>query len=120
MAQDFFMNEATDDWDLDNGTTIRLCNTQQELIRQRILINLRFFLGEWFANTAIGVPYFRSVFGKDTKQATDTIFRETIKAVPGVLKITQFVSSVDNERKYTLTFSVTSEEGPINDIIVVV
>ncbi len=104
MAQDFFMDETTDDWFLVNGTTIRLCDTQQELIRQRVLINLKLFLGEWFANTAIGVPYFQSVFGKNT---------------PGVTSITRFDSSVDNERKYTLVFSLTSDEGPIDNIQVV-
>ena len=119
MAQDFFMDETTDDWFLVNGTTIRLCDTQQELIRQRVLINLKLFLGEWFANTAIGVPYFQSVFGKNTKAITDSVFRSTIKNTPGVTSITRFDSSVDNERKYTLVFSLTSDEGPIDNIQVV-
>ena len=116
MTQDFFIDAATNDWSLENGTTIRLCETQEELIRQRLAINLNLFFGEWFANTNIGVPYFESVYGKNTKNSADSVFRQTIKDTEGVIKITSFNSDVSKDRKYTLTFSVTSDTGPIENI----
>ena len=120
MAQDFFLDPTTDDWALENGTTIRLCASEQELTRQLLLINLSLFFGEWFANTTIGIPYFESIFGKNTQNATDAIFRSAIRNTVGVISITKFLSSVSTDRIYTLNFSVLSESGPIQNIEVTI
>ena len=120
MAQDFFIDAATNDWFLVDGTTIRLCESKQELIRQQLAINLRMIRGEWFANTNYGIPYFTSVYGKNTQDEVDLIFKSAIRNTDGVLAITRFSSSIDKQtRKYTLVFSVQTEVGPITDIEVV-
>lgn len=116
MAQDIFIDPTTDDWFLEDGTTLRLCLDQQELIRQRLVINLKLFLGEWFANTTIGIPYFESVFGKNTKKVADAVFKTAIRNSEGVIRITDFLSSVSTDRQYSLTFSVLSESGAIQNI----
>ncbi len=117
MAQDFYMSPATDDWYLEDNTTIRLCNTQQELIRQRLVINLLMILGEWFTDTTYGVAYFESIYGKNTKEAADAEFKQTIRNTEGVISITRYASSFDAiTREYTLEFSVTTDTGTINNI----
>lgn len=120
MAQDIFI-DSNDDWELVDGTTFRLCESFEELTRQRVLINLRVFRGEWFANRNFGIQYFQSVYGKNTKNAVDAIFKNVIRRTEGVTKITNFNSSLDNEtRKYTLTFSFLTEQGEITDAEVIV
>ena len=117
MAQDFFVSPITSDWFLESGTTIRLCETTEELTRQRLAITLRTFKGEWFGNTAFGVPYFESIWGKNNKEATDAVFRRTILSVEGVLSIIRFESEIDpTTREYSAVFSVNGESGPIEDI----
>lgn len=117
MAQDFFISQFTDDWFLEEGTTIRMCETYEELTRQRLAINLRMYLGEWFADVNYGVPYFESVFGKTTVSEADAIFRRTILNTEGVIAITKFSSELDKlTRKYSLVFSVDTEKGEIKDI----
>lgn len=117
MAQDFFIDSVTDDWVLQGGTTIRLCETQEELIRQQLFINLSVFSTEWFADVTYGVTYFESIFGKNNKESADAIFKATIRNTEGVTAITKFLSSIDSTtRKYSLTFSVLTDTGEITDI----
>jgi len=120
-GNDFYIDPATGDWSLEGGTTIRMCETEEELTRQRLALNLRLFLGEWFADTTIGIPYFESIYGKNSKNDVDAIFKAAIRKTDGVIKITKFNSTLDKvTRKYTLVFSVTTETGKINDYEVVV
>ncbi len=117
MAQDFYMSPVTDDWDLADNTTMRLCETQEELVRQRLVINLLMFFGEWFTDTTFGVAYFESIYGKNTKEAADAAFKQTIRNTEGVTNITKYASSLDKyAREYTLDFAVTSDTGVIVNI----
>ena len=90
MAQDIFVSEVTDDLFLENGTTLRFCASEQELTRQRLQITLATFQGEWFANIDFGVPYFESIFGKETLATTDAVFKATIRGVEGLIKIIEY------------------------------
>ena len=47
----------------DTGTTLVLL-TDLEALVSKITQRLQFFLGEWFLNTTIGVPYFQHIFEK--------------------------------------------------------
>ncbi len=121
MAQDFYIDPATEDWALEGGTTIRMCDTHEELTRQRLEINLQMYRGEWFANLNYGVPYFQSVFGKNTKDEVDAIFKSTIRNTEGVIKITSFTSTTNSKtRGYSLVFSVVTTLGTIENIEVTV
>ncbi|MCP3921255.1 MAG: hypothetical protein GY714_01590 [Desulfobacterales bacterium] len=117
MAQDFYMSPVTDDWDLENNTTMRLCDTHEELVRQRLVINLLMVFGEWFTDTTYGVAYFESIYGKNTKAAADAAFKQTIRNTEGVTNINRYASSLDKyTREYTLEFSITSDTGEIVNI----
>jgi len=114
MSNDLYMNPATGDIDVASGTTIRLCDTVEELTRQRLEITLRTFLGEWFANTEFGVPYFQSIYGKGTKGATDVAIKNVINSVDGVTKLIYYKSTVDKAlRKILIDFKVVGESGEI-------
>ncbi len=118
MSQDFYINPDTHDIDLVDGTQLRLCEDKRELIRQKLEIRLLKIRGEWYINLLDGVPYFESIFGKNKKKAADAIFKRTIKNTEGVIKITRFESELSEKdgRLYRLKFSVTTDEGPIDDL----
>jgi aspartyl/asparaginyl-tRNA synthetase len=59
-----------------------------DAIRQAWLIHIRTFLGEWFLNLNIGVPYIQKVFAKFlTKAEVQRIFNEESLKVPGILRV---------------------------------
>lgn len=88
-----------------------------ETVQQRLFIRLRTFLGEWFLNTAYGVPYFQDVLGKKTtKSAVDLIMQQQILAEVGVKEITYFNSTLIN-RQYSLNFRVKVVDGSTTDTI---
>jgi len=59
-----------------------------DVIRQAWLIHIRTFLGEWFLNLNIGVPYIQKVFAKFlTKAEVQRIFNEKSLEVPGIKRV---------------------------------
>lgn len=62
-----------------------------EGIKQDILQSLRVFLGEWFLNLDVGLPYFQQILVKNPDQGkVDALILATILAVPGVTGVTKF------------------------------
>lgn len=92
--------------------------TAPEVVRQRLQIRLKTFLGEWFFDTSYGVPYFQRIFGKQKSKTTvDNIIREQILLENGVLEIREFKSSWDKAtRTFSLVFSVKTAEGEASAI----
>lgn len=79
-----------------------------DVVVQRLKITLYTFLGEWFLDTTIGVPYFQQIFGKIRSKATvDLIFQRIIADDPDVIEILTFDSSLSSgDRGYSMTFQV--------------
>jgi enolase len=103
---DLLLDPLTNDLVFVNGKTT-VTRTQSEIVAQRLKITLYTFLGEWFLDTTLGVPYFQQIFGKNrSKNAVDVIFQNIIAADPGVIEIREFESTMDNTRGYEMTFSV--------------
>jgi hypothetical protein len=104
---DLLLNSDTNDLVFVNGA----CPVTQlltEIVTQRLKITLYTFLGEWFLDTTIGVPYFQQIFGKVRSKATiDLIFQRIISEDPDVIEILTFESSLITEsRGYEMTFQV--------------
>lgn len=79
-----------------------------DVVAQRLKITLYTFLGEWFLDRTVGVPYIQSIFGKvRNKQTVDLIFQQIISSDPDVIEILTFVSDIPRGgRGYEMTFSV--------------
>lgn len=105
---------TNDDIDLSTGDIVLLEGV--EAIEQHLLIRLRFFLGEWMLNRTLGIPYFEEILKKaPDPNLVKSIFRETILATPGVLRINSFSATLEAEtRKLTIDFEALTEEGPLN------
>jgi len=86
-------------------------------VAQRLQIRLQSFLGEWFINTAYGIPYWQQLLGKKiNKTAADRIFQEQILSERGVREITSFSSTLKN-RIYEMSFRVRALDGSQTETI---
>ncbi len=106
----------TNDGDLDiSNNKFYLVNGKEE-IRQRIIQNLKTFLGEWFLNTLEGVPYYQIIFEKNVPPdlVADSL-KDVILGTIGVVELTRF-EPLDLDpvtRALTVDFEVGTADGPI-------
>lgn len=115
---DLLLDPNTHDLVFVNGQSL-VTQTQAEVVAQRLKITLYTFLGEWFLDTSIGVPYFQQIFGKGrTKSAVDVIFQRFISNDPGVIEIREFQSTLSPQgRGYSMTFTVRVANNVITEPI---
>lgn len=63
----------------------RLTATLLEEVAQRLQTKLQFFLGEWFLDTTLGVPYYRDVLVRNPDMAVvKSLFQKLITDDQGV------------------------------------
>lgn len=99
---------------------ILLFQSLEELTAQKLKIRLLSYRGEWFRDISTGIPYLQTVLGRrNSLESADVEIKTTIVNTENVSTITQYSSSIDNNRKLTVIFSVTLESGGnINNISV--
>ena len=89
-----------DSGDIGNQPTIL---TGAAAVLQRVRVRFRFFLGEWFLDQSLGVPYFRDVLVKNPDHLViSTIFRRVLLTTPGVKSVPQFTATLDRENRQLL------------------
>lgn len=113
MAYDIGLNVQTWDIALQNNDFILIDNAER--ISQQIKISLQFWLGEWFLNTQLGVPYLERICVKSPNiQHIRQIFRNTIQNVSGVTAVNALDLTVDaSKRVLTVTYTATTTDGVI-------
>jgi hypothetical protein len=90
--------------------------TSTEAIGQAILTRLRLFLGEWWENTALGLPVWESMLGVTgtKKEVIDRIIQENISDAPGVTGIAYLDTFFDSTTgDYIFYCQVNTNEGLI-------
>ena len=98
------IDKATGDWTFGQGRQNYLTGNAE--IAQNIRTALLIFLGEWFADTSIGVDWWRLTGGRDAN-AIVVACRKVIAGVDGVTKI----NSVDVTlvgRKLSVAYNVAT------------
>lgn len=82
-----------------------------DAIAQKLRQRLRFFLGEWFLDTRLGIPYLRDAGGiilgvkGPNIPAIESVFRKAILSVPQIFRILSLTLTVDRpSRKGALNF----------------
>lgn len=90
--------------------------TGLEAIRQHLQVRLRLFLGEWFLDTTVGVPWFQQVFQKNTTFiVVQQVLKDAILSTPGVIQLLKFnFDYAGATREATLDFQALTEEGIID------
>ena len=92
-------------------------NESDEEIRQRLIQNLQTFLGEWFLDTSIGVPYLQLIFRKAVPTILiESAFKDMITATRGVIALLRFDPlDLDSEnRTLRVNFSVRTLNSAID------
>ena len=81
--------------------------TNADAVAQHLRIRLRFFSGEWFLDTRIGIPYYSQIFVKNPNLAAiNTVYRRAIVSTPGVEKLERLDLNLDaSTRKLSVSFS---------------
>ena len=100
-----------DDGDLaqQNGRLVHVSGRTE--IGQRVFIRLQRFLGEWFEDRALGVPYFEYIIGHrnvDTRLAT-SIIAQHIAGTRGVIQVETLSFDLHQNRTFTVRYSFTAE-----------
>lgn len=97
---------------------LRLTNGQLTLVdgndavRQHLINRLRIFLGEWFLDRRIGIPFFRDILVKNPdRPAIRSIFRRTIRETPGITAVDELLLTVRSDRSARLDFRAPLDQS---------
>ena len=83
-----------------------------EAVAQAVMTRLKFWTGEWFANTSDGTGWNTNVLGKYTSHMYELLIRQRILETPGVSQIDSFESTFDGAtRKLTIESTITTIYG---------
>jgi hypothetical protein len=90
--------------------------TQLESIQQHVLQRLRIYLGEWFLDNTIGLPFFQQILVKNPDKATiDGYIQDQILATPGVVQLNSYAATIDaTARTLSISFSALTTSGIIS------
>lgn len=102
------------DLDLSSGNLVVVDSLAQETA-QKLSNKFQLFLGEWFIDTRIGVPWFQQILIKNPDlSAVGQLFRKIILNTPGVASILQAdLTMLTSQRKLIASFKVLVTDGSI-------
>ncbi len=80
---------------------------------QRVTVTLDVFLGEYFLDQRIGIPYFRDVLIHKPNAATvQGVFEKAILNTPGIVQIDNLTVALDTKkRRGSLNFTAHFDDG---------
>jgi hypothetical protein len=93
--------DANGDYSFGQGSADFIVNSPAT-VAQAILTTLKLFLGEWFLDVTVGVPWYTEIIGFSAK-TRDMVIKAAILDVQGVSSIVSYASQVDAVKR---TFSV--------------
>ena len=90
--------------------------TGREAVAQAILTRLRLLYGEWWENTADGLPLFERILGayggERVRETIDLIISERIRKTQNVKRLVKYESTFNpNTREYEARCVVSTEFG---------
>jgi hypothetical protein len=87
-----------------------------DAIRQHVRQRLQLFLGEWFLDITVGVPYFQNIYVKNPNLiVVEALFRDRLVTTPGIEEVNEFNFDYDNlTRELKVEFSATTINGDLN------
>jgi hypothetical protein len=108
------------DLELVGGSPVLLGDTPESrvaYIRQKIAGRFKFFLGEWFLDKRLGIPYYRDVLGqrRPNLPLITSLFKRVLTKTPGVLVVASFSLNYDESaRRLSFQFEATVTDGEIS------
>lgn len=112
---DLQVDTTTGDLALSNNDLVLLDGIQA--VAQHIRIRLRFFLGEWFLDSEVGLPYYQQILKKNPNEnIVRSVLRKAILTTPGVQEISSFSFEFEGStRVLTVNFvaKITDSDEPL-------
>jgi hypothetical protein len=116
MAVDILLT-GEGDIDLTNNT-MTLTKTIEQSSYQQVLITLRTFKGEWFANVGFGIPYLKNnnnniqILGEETQRFADTMLKAGVRSNENIRDIENYESVFDKARgSLNVSFTAITNTG---------
>lgn len=111
---DLKLDQVSGDLVVENGDLV--LTTGEDAIRQHVQQRLRTFLGEWFLDTGVGVPWFQDILKKNPNpQIVDGLIQNEIIQTPGVVELLKYESDFDRSlRKLSVSVQFRTVTGVIN------
>lgn len=117
---DFYLDPTTNDISLVNGD-FRLCETVEDLARQKVYVTLSVNRGSWKFNVNFGVPWLENdnsstqILGKVPRGVVDGYIQQAILSRTGVTSIREYTSVWDKVAgTMDIEFKAGTEEGVIS------
>lgn len=102
---------SSGDMTFGNGSGNFLVNSAAA-VAQNVSTRLQLLTGQWFLDLTAGVPWTPDIIGFNTLGMADRTIQSVILGTPGVLSITNYSSSVNPKRLYSVNCDVTTIYGP--------
>lgn len=112
--------KQTDDGDIAIENNKFVLVVGRDEIRQRVIQNLKTFLGEWFLDITLGVPYYQLIFVKDVAgEIKNALLQDEILSTVGITGLTKFDGiDLDPEtREGSVDFEARTSAGDISLIV---
>jgi len=118
MAKDFKLTDPGHDLEIGSNFDFELVE-EGDFTKQNLKIILLFFLGEFFLDTTVGIPYFTEILIKNPNIAdVDSIFIAAILTGDSVNSLKRYEATFDiSTRIYTIVFTVNTTFGLITQTI---
>jgi len=113
IGRDLELDPVTHDLVLEGGD-LQLVN-DLDAIRQEADIRLKFFLGEWFLDTTVGIPYFQSVLVKAPNLGgIKTVFNDELLLSAGIVSVKKLdLVFSRSTRKLTIDWAAECNTGEL-------
>lgn len=92
--------------------------TGVDAVAQRIYCKLKTYLGEFWLNRELGVPYYQVIFKKGVDLSiVNTLIKSYILSDDAIIEITEYTFSLDRvKREFTIAFSAKTTIGFISNM----
>lgn len=82
---------------------------------QRMRVRFQFFLGEWYRDQNLGIPYFQHILIKRPRLTlVRSLWRQTILDTPGIIRLDRLTESYDKAtRTLRPVFEAVFEDGTV-------
>lgn len=108
------LKDSKFDFTTNDIVTPRVLVTGADAIMQRIAFRWRFFLGEWFLDQRLGVPWYQRILkkGADLRDVRQLLINTALQ-VPGVKSVNNFTISLNRStRRLSITnFVIILSDG---------
>jgi hypothetical protein len=100
---------------LREGKGFRLTGERLEYLAQKVRCAISLFLGEWYLNVNLGVPYIPKFGNKqEHRPLVESVLQDRITSVEGVQRLTYFTSKFDQaKRTLSITFTAETDAGTL-------